>query len=51
MAKFYIDMYKNVFKKIASEVLKYNTNEANLNVIANYVHKTWLNDILLVKYI
>jgi len=35
MAKFYKDMYKSVFKKIASEVLKYNTNEANLNVIAN----------------
>lgn len=30
------------------EVSKYNENVAVLNVIANYVHKTWLNGLVVL---
>ena len=30
-------------------MLKYNKNKVVLNVIANYVHKTWLNGILVLN--
>ena len=45
-------IYKSVFEKITSEFSrgsKYNKNKVDLNVIANYVHKTWLNGILVLN--
>ena len=35
--------------RVIFKVSKYNKNKVVLNVIANYVHKTWINGVLVLK--